>query len=152
MDDGAAFWPAVLCAADQPVVAQLLAFSQMCVVGGRGDRPDSVDGCVVWHLRRHVRGVGDPEHGDVIVPGAVAVIDLVGEPPNNLETCLLVEVVDAAAIVAVAGGEHAGLTGVVVDEPSGGAGVRGMAVSVVDADADTWREGGRRVVAQVEVW
>jgi len=53
----------------------------------------------------------------------------------------------AAAIVAVAGGEHAGLTGVVVDEPSGGAGVRGMAVSVVDADADTWREGGRRVVA-----
>ena len=49
-------------------------------------------------------------------------------------------------------GEQAGLTGAVVDEPSGGAGVHGVAVSVVDAQADTWGESGRRMVAQVEVW
>jgi hypothetical protein len=49
-------------------------------------------------------------------------------------------------------GPHAGLTGAVVDEPSGGAGVHGVAVSVVDAQADTWGESGRRMVAQVEVW
>jgi hypothetical protein len=33
-----------------------------------------------------------------------------------------------------------------------GAGVHGVAVSVVDAQADTWGESGRRMVAQVEVW
>jgi hypothetical protein len=75
-----------------------------------------------------------------------------GEPPSNLKACGLVEVRGAAAIVAMSGGEQAGLTGVVVDEPSGGAGVHGVAVSVVDAQADTWGESGRRMVAQVEVW
>jgi hypothetical protein len=99
--DGAAFWPAVLWAGDQPVVAQLLAFSQMCIVGGRGDRPDSDDAGVRCHLRRPVRGVGDPEQGDVVVLAVVAFIGLVGEPPNSLETSGLVEVVDAATIVAV---------------------------------------------------
>jgi len=130
----------VLLAGDQPVVTQLLAFSQMCVVGGRGDRPDSDDACVGWHLRR-ARAVADPEHGDVVVPGVVAFIDLVGEPPNNLETRGLVEVGRGAPTVAVPGGEHGGLTVGVVDEPSGGAGVRGQAVGVVDAYADTWGEG-----------
>src|SRR5277367_4785921 len=115
--DGAAFWPAVLWAGDQPVVAQLLAFSQMCIVGGRGDRPDSDDAGVRCHLRRPVRGVGDPEQGDVVVLAVVPFIGLVGEPPNSLETSGLVEVVDAAAIVAVSGGEQALLAAAVVDEP-----------------------------------
>src|ERR1700722_18700602 len=151
IDDGAAFWPAMLWAGDQPVVAQLLAFSHMCVVGGRGDRPDSDDACVGWH-RGRARAVADPEHGDVVVPGVVAVIDLVGEPTNSLQTRGRVEVGGGAAIVAVPGGEQGGLTVGVVDEPSGGAGVHGQAVGVVDAYADTWGQGGRRVVAQVEVW
>src|SRR5271166_4376912 len=59
------------------------------------------------------------------VLAVVALISLVGEPPGNLETYGPVEVGDAAAIVAVSGGEQAGLTGAVVDEPSGRAGPRG---------------------------
>jgi hypothetical protein len=57
----------------------------------------------------------------------------VGEPPNSLQTRGRVEVGGGAAIVAVPGGEQGGLTVGVVDEPSGGAGVRGQAVGVVDA-------------------
>jgi len=62
----AAFWPAVPCAGDQPVVAQLLAAGQMRVIGGPGDRPDPDDARVGRH-RRRVRGVADPEHSDVVV-------------------------------------------------------------------------------------
>jgi hypothetical protein len=102
----------------------------MGVVGGRGDRPDSDDAGVRCHLRRPVRGVGDPEQGDIVVLAVVASISLVGEPPNSSETSGLVEVVDAAAIVAVSGGEQALLAAAVVDEPSGGAGIRGLAVAL----------------------
>jgi hypothetical protein len=59
-----------------------------------------------------------------------------------LETSGLVEVVDAATIVAVSGGEQALLAAAVVDEPSGGAGIRGLAVGVVDAYADTGATAG----------
>jgi len=52
----------------------------------------------------------------------------------------------------VPGGEQTGLTVGVVDEPAGGAGIDGLVVGVVDADADTGGKGRRRVVAQVEVW
>src|ERR1700722_13098074 len=91
--DGAAFWPAVLWAGDQPVLAQLLAFSQTCVVRGRGNRPDSDYAGVRCHQRRPVRGVGDPEQGDIVVLAVVAFISLMGEPPNSLETSGFVEVV-----------------------------------------------------------
>jgi hypothetical protein len=57
-----------------------------------------------------------------VVLAVVALMGLVGESPNNMETGGRVEVGDAAAIVVVSGGEQA-----------------------------AWGEGGRWVVAQVEV-
>jgi hypothetical protein len=40
----------------------------------RGDRPDSDDASVGCHMRRRVRGVGEPGQGDVVVLSLVALI------------------------------------------------------------------------------